>query len=249
MTGQSRYAELARRYARRWAEPIQAGQVPRFLLPPGIEAGGSHDRAYRRFVGMAGDLSDPLERAENLLASDAIDALLACDDEVCRSAARRLVEVMIDQIADPDAGPLADAVRRYRGWTGDGSFDAVIVDASSAFVRPGTIGIEPQVLRDRRPAGIGKRTDMPAWFEDGRPRRVNPITLYVAGEIEGDEAKSIAAVDLARAQFNLARQVYPDGRDHGCSARSVSAVARGHGRDNNAGMVTAVLAPALNCAG
>lgn len=249
MTGQSRYFEFARRYARRWAEPIQAGRVPRFLLPPGVEAGGSHDRAYRRFVGMAGDLSDQLERVENLLASDAIDALLACDDEVCRLAARRLLEVTIDQIADPDAGPLADAIRRYRRSTGDRSFDAAVVDASCAFGRPRSIGIEPQVRRDRRPAGVGKRTDMPAWYEDGRPRRVNPITLYAAGEIKGDEAKSIAAVDLARTQFNLARQVYPDGRDHGCSARSVSAIARGHGRDNNAGMVTAVLAPALNCVG
>ena len=249
MTGQSRYFELARRYARRWAEPIQAGRVPRFLLPPGIEAGESHDRAYGRFVGMAGDLSKQLERAENLLASDAIDVLLACDDEVCCSAARRLVEVMIDQVADPDAGPLADAVRRYRRSTGDRSFDAAIVDASRAFGRPRSIGIEPQVPRDRRPSGIGKRTDMPAWFEDDQCRRVNPITLYFAGEMEGDEAKCIAAVDLARAYFNLARQVYPDGRDHGCSARSVSAVARGHGRDNNAGMVTAVLSPALSCMG
>lgn len=35
----------------------------------------------------------------------------------------------------------------------------------------------------------------------------------------------------------------------GCSARSVSAVARGHGRDNNAGMTTAVLAPLLGALG
>ena len=41
----------------------------------------------------------------------------------------------------------------------------------------------------------------------------------------------------------MGRGVYPDGRDHGCSARSVNAIARGHGRENHAGMITAVLDP------
>jgi len=77
-------------------------------------------------------------------------------------AARRLIEAIIDQMTDPDAGPLADAV-----------IEAVEVDARA--IR--RIGIEPIVNRKRRPSGIGKRTDMPAWFEDGQPRRINPVTL------------------------------------------------------------------------
>jgi hypothetical protein len=57
---------------------------------------------------------------------------------------------------------------------------------------------------------------------------------------------ALRAVDLACAYFRLARAVYPDGRRHGCSARTVSAIARGHGRCNNAGMVTAVLVPVMD---
>ena len=76
-----------------------------------------------------------------------------------------------------------------------------------------------------------------------RRASVNPITLAVAAEILGDDALAARALDLARAYFALARQALPDGRDHGCAARTVSAVARGHGRDNHAGVVTAVLGP------
>jgi hypothetical protein len=249
MTGESRYLAFVQQYAHRWAEPIARGELPTFLLPPGVAHADEHDAAYGKFVGMAGDLSNEVDRAENLLASDAVAALLTinqrCGDSVCRDAARRLIEAMIGDVADPAAGPLADAVRHYRDRTGDGAFDQAVKDAVAAFDRPQTIGIEPIVKRDRRPSGIGKRKDMPSWFEDGQPRRFNPITLYVAGRIDDNEDQQVAAIDLGRTYFNLARQVYSDGRDHGCSARSVSAIARGHGRDNNAGMVTAILDPAL----
>ncbi len=94
-----------------------------------------------------------------------------------------------------------------------------------------------------RPAGVGKRQDRPLWDEDGQPRQHNPILLAAAAQIKNDQSLATQAVDLARTYFNLARQVYPHGRHHGCSARTVSAIGRGHGRDNNAGMSTAVLKP------
>jgi hypothetical protein len=41
--------------------------------------------------------------------------------------------------------------------------------------------------------------------------------------------------------LQLARQVYPDGRHHGCTARSIAAVCRGHGRCWGIGVVSVVL--------
>ena len=70
----------------------------------------------------------------------------------------------------------------------------------------------------------------------------------MVAEIAGDNALLVRAVDLARTYFLLARAAYTDGRDHGCSARAVSAIARGHGRENHAGMTTAVLGAALRLA-
>jgi len=196
-------------------------------------------------------LDSNLDTAEALLVSDGIGTVLKMwqrtGNDLFLTAAERLLDVIVTQIADPDAGVGSDAIRQYREATGNTRYDAAVLRAVQAFPPEGVdeIGIEPVVKRGRKPAGIGKRSDMPSWFEDGQPRRFNPITLTLAAEIEGDATLATWALDLGRTYFSLARNVYPDGRDHGCSARSVSAIARGHGRDNNAGVTTAVLAPLL----
>ena len=136
-------------------------------------------------------------------------------------------------------------MRTYRKLTSSSRYDNAVMAAASRLnpQKIEVLGIEPIVKRDRKPPGIGKRGDMAEWFEDARPRTCNPILLATAAQIANDPALATRAIDLAAAYFELARRVYPDGRDHGCSARSVSAIARGHGRDNNAGVVTAVLQP------
>jgi hypothetical protein len=103
------------------------------------------------------------------------------------------------------------------------------------------LGIEPDVRRPERPHGIGKRTDMPIWFEDRQARRLDPILLVTAARLRGDVALETRAIDIACTYLALARRTLPDGRHHGCAANTVSAVARGHGRSNGAGMVTGVL--------
>ncbi len=254
MTDEQRYLALARFYGGRWADAILAGEE----LPVGLNEEGAMyflkkpgEGAYRAFAGQIGKLRSAVDRAENFLASGAVNAFLELwqltGEERFRSAAEKLLDVIATQLTDPDAGAAAAAVRTYRQMTGDTHYDSVVLDAvgsldPSSFSQ---LSIDPEVKRDGRPSGIGKRQDMPIWYEDATPRRHNPILLAVAAEITLDQDLATRAVDIARAYFHLARKVYPHGREHGCSARSVSAIARGHGRDNNAGVVTAVLAPIL----
>ncbi len=113
-------------------------------------------------------------------------------------------------------------------------------------IQVNTLSINPTPEKKAKVAGLGKRSDRPDWYEDEKPRCINPILLSLAAEIRDDVTYAILAIDLARAYFQLARRVYPDGRNHGCSARSVSAIARGRGRENHAGIITAVLDPILN---
>jgi hypothetical protein len=255
MQGGDRYLDFAAAYARRWAEAILAGtDLPIGLTPDGpITAfDATTERAYRRFAGMAGHLDDDLDRAENLLASNGIGAMLTLwrltNEPAYRRAVERLLDLLVTQLSDPDAGPAADAIRAYRAATGAPRYDQTLLDTVAAAREardPLTlrqIGIEPEVRRPERPHGIGKRADMPNWFEDGAPRRHNPITLAVAAEIGEDPALATCALDLARTYLELAIATLPDGRHHGCAANTVSAVARGHGRDNGAGVVTGVLA-------
>lgn len=249
---QQRYLDLASLYARRWAQAILAEErFPIGLLDasPVYAFSDADEALYRSLVGQATDLVSPVDRAENFLTSDAINAFLKLarltEEGVFRRAAQRLLDVLVTQLGDPDAGAAAAAVRDYRTQTGDTRYDAAVLatvdELDSYAIRTLTLDVTSRLAE--RPNGIGKRSDMPRWLEDGVPRRHNPITLAVAAEISLDPQLATRAVDLARAYFLLAREAFPDGRDHGCAARTVSAIARGHGRDNHAGMTTAVLRP------
>ena len=77
------------------------------------------------------------------------------------------------------------------------------------------------------------------------PPTPQPGPLALAAELRHDRALATRALDIGRSYLALARGDLPDGRDHGCAARTVSAVARGHGRENHAGVTTAVLGPLL----
>ena len=254
MAGAPRYLDLAARYAGRWADAIVAsGTLPVGLLPRGpvYALAGESDQTYRAFVGMVGDLDDPVERAENILASGGVDAFVALWERTGRAefrrAAERVIDVLATQVRDPDAGAAADAIRTYRRATGDARYDAAIEDAMAGLDPFGfeSVGMGTPEPRGARPAGIGKRSDALNWFEDGAPRRHSPVLLAVAAETRSDAALATRALDLASTYFALAREALPDGRRHGCAARTVSAIARGHGRENNTGMATGVLRPLM----
>ncbi len=259
MGGGRHYLDFAAAYGQRWARALlEQDQIPMGLLPDGpvYELSGASEIAYRNFAGMAGHLDDDVDRTENVLASNGSGALLALwkatGENAFLQATERLLDVLVTQFEDPDAGAAVDAVRTYRRMTDSTRYDERVTaayEAAAGTVDPFTIrelGIEPDVSRPQRPHGIGKRSDMPNWFEDGQPGRHAPILLATVAEIRRDEALAIRALDLARTAFMLARATLPDGRHHGCAANTVSAIARGHGRENGAGMITAVLAPLLN---
>ena len=254
MTGEQRYLDLSVLYAGRWADAVNAAD----RLPVGLtEDGGVYslpqesDAVYRAFAGQAPDLAQDVDRAENLLASGAVNTWLALwgttADTRFRQAAEKVTDVVATQLGDPDAGAGADVIRACRRWTNDRRYDRAVLDTVRELAPFGfsALSIDPAPERQGRASGIGKRKDMPIWCEDGAPRRHSPMLLALAAEITEDERLATRSVDIGRAYLALARKAYAHGREHGCSARSVSAIARGHGRENNAGVVTAVLAPVM----
>lgn len=194
-----------------------------------------------------------VDNAERFLASNGVVTFLELwrltGERRFKDAAERLMGPLVTQLADPDAGTVAQVVRAYRAITGDDRYDRDVL-AAAGCLAPWSfadLSVDTAAPRySRQPGGVGKRKDMVTWFEDGRPRQHSPMLLALAAELRSDEALAARAVDLARTYFTLARRVFPDGRDHGCAARSVSAIARGHGRDNDTGVVTGVLAPMLS---
>ncbi len=251
MSGDERYLRFAERYLARWAEAIVDGSgFPRGLSPSG-PVYLLVDELRERYGGAVGQvrLDSDLGAVEALLASDGIGALLKVWQRTGRDqflrAAERVLDAAVTQVGDPDAGVVSDAIRRYRQLTGLNRYDDELMAVANSFPTRGIreVAIEPEVQRTSKPPGIGKRSDMPLWYEDGQPRRYSPITLGLAAEIARDETLATWALDIGRTYLSLAREAYPDGREHGCAARSVSAIARGHGRDNHAGVTTSLLAP------
>jgi len=256
-TNEPRYLDLATVHGARWVDAILADEeLPIGLLPDRIvyRFDPAEEAIYRARVGQSSMLLTAIDRAESFLASDALNTFLylwqATGMERFRAAAERLLDILLPTLVDPDAAVVADAVRHYRVWTNDQRYDAAVCAAvSPGGVEPllvekvQQLGFDPAARPATRPSGVGKRADMLLWLEDGSPRRLNPVTLGVAAEIAGDARLATDALDLAGAYLHLARTTLPDGRDHGCAARTISAVARGHGRENHAGLATALLGP------
>ncbi len=254
-TGEKKYLELAESYAGVWADAITSDNT---ALPIGLTINGpiyelsaDLESRYRAFAGMAGLLDTDLDRAENILTSSGPELFLQLwkhgGKDIFLDVTRRLLGVMVGELSDPDAGPVSDAIRAYRRNTGNHDFDDRVLETVDELAPQeiASIDIELPDPLEKRPAGIGKRNDMPVWMEDGESRRHNPILLSLAAEIRDDPELATIAADLATTYFRHAVNLMPDGRDHGCAARSVSAIARGHGRNNHAGMTTAVLLPVM----
>lgn len=255
MGGGLRYLDLASLYGCHWADAIIKGKsLPLGLTPEGpvYELNDAILRAWGKLGSSSPTLDSPVARAEAFLANDAVRALLKLwqfrEDETFLLAAERLIEILLPELSDPEAGALAAAIRHYRYFTGSRRFDRAVLDeAESSFPYwIDTLSVDTTVFREGRPEGVGKRADLPFWLENGMPRQHNPILLGLAAEITGNDRMAARSLDLALGYFRLARMAFPDGREQANSARSVHAVAIGHGRDAQAGMVSEVLRPLMH---
>jgi|GEM_PF-3310817 len=253
MGGDKKFLDLAARYGRLWANALLAREA----LPIGLgEKGpvyvfnGVFLEAYNAFIGETTTLKDDLERAENFLVHNGIQILLDLwqftEDPAFRSAARKLLDILVLQLPDPDAGAVAAAIRTYRNLTGSSRYDDQVlqhVECSFPYCVE-SIAMETAVDRGVRPYGVGKDRFLPVWFENNYPRQHSPILLGLAAEISGNERLAARSLDFARSYFSLARMAFADDRFAGhLPSQSMLAIAAGHSRDNGAGMVTAVLAP------
>jgi len=252
MSTEKRYAELAVTHGGKWADAILQGEdLPIGLNPSGrgiYALEGSAEAAYRSFAGMAPANLDELGRAENFLASNGIQTFLDLFELTGENrflrAAERILDALVCCLTDPDSGCVVAALWNYEQAIGSGRYAPRFTEALSQLgSEVQKVAIRPQVYREAQPRGAGKRRDMPVWYHDGRERSTSPVHLAHLSLIRGDQNLAKHALDVGRAMFRLGREVYPHGRHHGCNSRSVSAIARGHGRDNNIGVVTGALEP------
>jgi hypothetical protein len=103
--------------------------------------------------------------------------------------------------------------------------------------------------RDPIVGRIGRRRDQIRWGYQQSEGSIHmesspsPACLMLGYTISSDLGLAERALAKARRRMELAAFVLRDGREHGCGAHSVHAVAAGHGRATGAGCVTTTLYP------
>ncbi len=254
--GEDRYLQWALRYGRRRAERLAAASTP---LPLGWDLDGNElhwrDAGERsRFAGMCAlghkVSNDPLGGIENHLASGALmaygDLFEASGDRVFQEAARRIVEPLIDELADPFGDPAAVAVSHYRVVFGDSSYDEAalrVIEAAPAENDAPWVIMDPEQHKRREP-GIGKRADMLYWGEFGEDGSARPLrepstaASTLAFQISGDVRHARRALRGGARKFAMALRILRGGREHADMGGAICSVAAGHGRNWGAGAVT-----------
>ncbi len=252
----SKYLEWALRYGRKRAERLVAVSEP---LPLAWDLRGNElhwkDTGERPRLGSMCALShkipnDPLGGVENHLASGAVmaygDLFEASGDMIFRDAARRIVEPLIDQLADPFGDPAAAAVSHYRVVFGDTTFDAAalrVIDGAPAENDVPWVMLQPEQHRRREP-GIGKRRDMLYWGEFGEDGSARPLrepstaASTLAFQISGDVRHARRALRGGARKFGMALRILRGGREHADMGGAICSVAAGHGRNWGTGAVT-----------
>jgi len=256
---EDQYLEWACQYGSEWAKAIVDGaQVPMYL-DSGEDAGEDCQKALASFLGAAPKDFAKISRVECHVASGTpqlfIELWQRTENGLFSHAAKKLILSLMSELSDPYANPVGVLFSLYRRTFKDTSFDEQFLDAIGSCPRlcelqHAKLGIQTDMKWvDLR--GIGRRKDMPGWYlieNNGKQHlctSASPAALMLAYEITGEENYAIIAVTLALAKLKLARKVFTDGREHGCSSRSIAAICRGHGRNWGAGDVSSVLSNPL----
>jgi hypothetical protein len=200
----------------------------------------------------------PSVRVEQHLAAASLEVLLdlyrLTGHDRYADAVRRVVPYIVAANADPEVEMPAMFLTKYRGVTGDTSFDGEImsqIEGGEAAEVDRLVLLSP-ATHERNAARSGRmgwRQDSVRWGyqeDDGtiaRDAGPSPSALMLGYAISNDLGLATRALAVARRRMELATFVLRDGRDHGCAAHSIHAVAAGHGRATGAGCVTTTLYP------
>jgi hypothetical protein len=250
-TGEERYLNLCRDYADGWCRSILGDELPGVRFPDEIQHRDEIRRVYgeQLFAQAFGPVED---RVELHVAGGSLDTLLdlyqLTGERSYVEAVGRMVPILVEALADPLTQTPALLIAKYRALTGDRSFDTQsmeIIRGMEAVPNRSTLMIAG--VEGTHPMRIGRRRDEIKWGyrdEDGMIRQdqgPSPAALALAYQITGEDSLAAQALDLAARRLRLARSALRDGREHGCSGNTISAVTAGHGRAAGVGDVTATL--------
>jgi hypothetical protein len=171
-------------------------------------------------------------------------------------AAARIVTELERQCQGLYAHPLPELVWKLEQYNpGSGLLDPVR-EAYEAFQAPTELRVSLRKVNWKEPAyqhlqgTVGMRSDMPEVVVDTEgglsPWRWSPGYLGLMTRVTGDPVPLTVGLQIAEKVLSAYEADFPDGRGHGCSARTIAAAVIGHGRNWGSGFVSAALRPLLD---
>ncbi len=250
------YRELCTTYGLVWAEALVHEEAPPLYLDADQHSRTEFETVLKSFLKAAPQNISAHSRLENHIASGTPKIMLELWDltsqPVFRDAAQRLGRGCARYVTHPIANPAGHVLSQLL-LAGVDPMDLDLAPETFTELAPWpqldrqTLAIDTRSAPDAAQC-IGFRSDMPTHYlvspsDEYQTLQVPaPANLMLAWTLTGNEEFALDACCLALGKLRLARQVYRDGRHHGCTAQSVAATVRGHGRCWGIGDVAGVLA-------
>ncbi len=249
------YQDLCTCYGLTWAQALVQDAIVPLYLDTDRHTPTAFKTVLRDFLKAAPQDITAHSRLENHIASGTPKIMLELWDmtgrAVFRDAAQRLGRGCAQYVTHPLANPAGH----------------VLSQLILAGITPSELDLGPELFTELAPwpeldqqvlavdvqsapamgACLGYRSDMPTHYlltpsDEYRILSIPaPANLMLAWTLTNNEEFALDACCLALGKLRLARQVFRDGRHHGCTARSIAATVRGHGRCWGIGDVAGVL--------
>lgn len=249
------YMDLCRTYGTAWAQALTDGRTIPLYLDAEAFAPEAFEAVLRSFIKAAPQEITDHARVENHVASGTPKLLMelweVTADALFLEAAVRLGRHCTAYVDSPIANPAGSVLSQLIlcGVEPDelGLAQSTFTDMPAwPALHGGVLAMTPDTPPSRERDSIGYRHDLPDFeLEHGGNRSPlvlpAPANLMLGWTLTGNPDYALDAICLALGKLRLARRVFRDGRHHGCTAQSVAATVRGHGRCWGLGDVSAVL--------
>jgi hypothetical protein len=254
--GDDSLKRIIKEYSKEWTDQIlNNNMIPVYLDSDNVDS-KKFQLALKLFIGAAPKELTQKSRSEFHIANGTPDLFMnlyeATQDRSYLDAAEKIVTNVKDQLLSPYSHPIGDLLWRLNqlGRKADISAEQEKVDQLIEVLSEKSLSLEfiPKILwkQHRLYNTVGIRKDMPEVVIkdlEGSQTYVlpSPATLGLFYRISGNPKYLLMGLNFATAVFNEARSLYPDGREHGCSANQTHSFCVGHGRDWGAGFVSTIL--------
>ncbi len=259
---------IVKEYSHEWASQVAAGAEIPLYLGEFTEADPTkrqaNEIAFARdaqaFVGAAPKDLTPATRAEIHIANGTPGLFMALyaamKDKIYLDAAERVVGTVIGQLASPYAHPIGELAWQLHRTGRLPGLKAALKPVEEGLGAISGVGFDIKLQQDTKWRQspyfntVGMRKDIPAIeaVRQGSGERVeipSPATLGLLYRVTKKPGYLRLAIDYTSTVLEAAQPLYPEGRQHGCSAGALHAFCIGHGRNWGAGYASTALRAAL----